>query len=95
MKRQRILIIVVLLALGIGQMPPAHAQFGDILKGIKKAVCLDGELPESKIIEGLKEALEIGTGKAVGLVSQLDGYNKNSKIKIPLPDKVKKVEKVL
>ncbi len=63
---------------------------------MKKAVGLGGgKLSEKKIIEGLKEALQIGTGKAVKIVSKADGYYKNPKIKIPLPGAVKKVEKVL
>jgi RNA binding exosome subunit len=58
-------------------------------------VGLGGELSESKIVQGLKEALEVGTGKAVKMVSKTDGYYQNPSIKIPLPDAVKKVEKVL
>jgi hypothetical protein len=54
-----------------------------------------GKLSDSKIIRGLKEALEIGTGNAVDLVSRLDGYYKNPKIKIPLPKAVQKVKTVM
>ncbi|NNG07854.1 MAG: DUF4197 family protein, partial [Desulfobacteraceae bacterium] len=76
---------------------PADAKFGlqDMLKDAKEAVGLGGELSEAKIIEGLKEALEIGTSNAVQLVSKADGYYGNPQIKIPLPDSVKKVEKAL
>jgi hypothetical protein len=63
---------------------------------VKKEVDISvGELSESKIIEGLTEALQIGTGNAAGLVSKLDGYYKNPKIKIPLPESVHKMEKIL
>ncbi|MCG2778038.1 MAG: DUF4197 domain-containing protein [Desulfobacterales bacterium] len=86
----------LLIALFAAQAPSAFAQLTDILKSVKKAVGISGgELSESKIIEGLKEALEIGTGNAAGLVSKLDGYYKNPKIKIPLPESVQKVEKIL
>jgi hypothetical protein len=74
---------------------PVDARFGDILKDVKKAVGLGGGLSEDKIVEGLKEALQIGTDNAVKMVSQVDGYYKNPKISIPLPGAVKKVEKVL
>lgn len=76
---------------------PADAKFGlqDMLKDAKKAVGLGGGLSEGKIIEGLKEALEIGTSNAVKLVSKMDGYYGNPQIKIPLPGSVKKFEKVL
>ena len=84
-------LLMVLLTI---QAPSAHAKFGDFLEGITKT--LKGEeLSESKIVQGLKEALEIGTGNAVKTVSKLDGYYKNPKIRIPLPDAVRKVEKVL
>jgi RNA binding exosome subunit len=95
MKVCRKIFIGLLIAMFFGQTPQALAQLGDILKGLKKAIGVDSELSENKIIEGLKEALEIGTSNAVGLVSQLNGYYKNPKIKIPLPDSVQKVEKIL
>lgn len=53
------------------------------------------ELSESKIIEGLKEALELSTSNAVNAVSRLDGYYRNPDIRILLPEGVQKVEKVL
>lgn len=95
MKHSRIFFTGLLMVAIMVQTPPAIAKFSDILKGAKKAIGVSGELPESKIIEGLKEALEIGTSNAVGLISNLDGYYKNPKIKIPLPGTVKKVEKAL
>jgi hypothetical protein len=52
-------------------------------------------LSQSEIVDGLKEALKIGTVNAVRLTSKLDGYYKNPQIKIPLPEKVQKMEKVL
>lgn len=90
-------VFLVMTAFGIVLSVPVHAKFGleDLLKDAKKAVGLGGELSEGKIIEGLKEALEIGTSNAVKLVSKVDGYYGNSQIKIPLPDSVKKVEKAL
>jgi len=89
------LIILILIAFFSLQAPLVRAGFNDFFKGVKEAVGLGGELSESKIIDGLKEALEIGTDNAVKLVSRADGYYKNPKIKIPLPGAVQKVEKVL
>jgi len=43
----------------------------------------------------LKEALQIGTGNAVEIVSRMNGYCKNPKIRISLPPRVRKVEKFL
>ena len=54
-----------------------------------------GSLSDSKIIAGLKEALEIGTGNAVNFTSRLDGFFKNAVIKILMPPKLRTVEKTL
>jgi hypothetical protein len=80
----------------VAAMSPAHAGFGDVFKEVQKAVGGGGgELSESRIIEGLKEALEIGSSNAVKIVSKTDGYYKNPKIRIPLPGAVQKVETIL
>jgi len=77
---------------------PASAQAadkgGNVLTGILDVFKGD-KLTDSKIVQGLKEALEIGTANAVKDVSKLDGYYKNPQIKIPLPQTVQKVESVL
>ncbi|MBT8331800.1 MAG: DUF4197 domain-containing protein, partial [Deltaproteobacteria bacterium] len=54
-----------------------------------------GGLSNDEITAGLKEALQVGTDKAVSLVSQPDGFFKNPAIKIPVPESVQKVEKLL
>jgi hypothetical protein len=73
----------------------ADAGFQDFLKGAMKSLGLEQGLTESEIVDGLKEALEIGTGKAVTLVSKKNGYLNNPKIKIALPEKVQKAESFL
>ena len=73
---------------------PAYAQFGDFFKKAQKKLTGD-KLSTDQITRGLKEALSIGTGKAVEAASQEDGYFKNPKIRIPLPANVTKVEKIL
>ena len=67
----------------------------DIVKGAQGTMGGSGALTNDEIIAGLKEALAVGTEKAVALVSQTDGYNRNPDIKIPLPESVEKVEKYL
>ncbi len=52
-------------------------------------------LSEDKIILGLKEALQIGTGNAVTGVGRLDGYFKDTIIKILMPKKLQTIEKGL
>jgi len=38
MKPFRLLVMLLFMTLGIIQISPAHARFGDILKGVKKDV---------------------------------------------------------
>jgi len=75
----------------------SYAGWGDILKQIEKTLgtTTSGELSQDKIGNGLKEALKIGAENAVKKVSILDGYYGNPEIKIPLPEKVLKVENLL
>jgi hypothetical protein len=47
------------------------------------------------IVSGLKEALSIGARNGVETVSQVDGYFGNPLIKIPMPDKIHRIEKAL
>ncbi|MEK7829880.1 MAG: DUF4197 domain-containing protein [Acidobacteriota bacterium] len=54
-----------------------------------------GKLSDSKIIAGLKEALQIGTGNAINLTGRLDGFFKNAAIKILLPKQLNTVGKGL
>ena len=73
----------------------AYPGFRDFLKDTMESLGITQELSESEIVDGLKQALEIGTKKAVNLVSKKNGFMKNPKIKIPLPENVKKAESVL
>ena len=71
------------------------AGLSDIVKRARDALGGSGALSNDEITAGLKEALEVGTEKAVALVSRADGYYRNPDIKIPLPESVQKVEKLL
>jgi hypothetical protein len=71
------------------------AGLSDFVKGARDVLGGSGTLSNDEIIAGLKEALEVGTEKAVTLVSKVDGYYRNPDIKIPLPESVQKVEKLL
>ncbi len=74
---------------------PAYAGlFDDIKKGIGVVAPQSGP-DESQVAGGLKEALTIGTGNAVSLVSVTDGFFANQAIKILMPDKIQKVADVL
>ncbi len=53
------------------------------------------QLENTDIINGLKEALEIGTNEAVQLAGREDGYFDHPTIKIPLPETIANVETVM
>lgn len=55
----------------------------------------DKPLSEKEVADGLKEALTVGTGKTVDIVSLADGYFKNAMIKVLFPPDAVKVEKKL
>ncbi len=50
---------------------------------------------DKEVISGLKEALSVGTDKAVKEVSRVDGYLANQAIKILVPEKIQKVADIL
>lgn len=86
--------------------PPSHADFfGNLLEKIEPLrKPADSSSTSSNplrfgstetIVSGLKEALYVGTEKAVKTVSQMDGYYKNPDIKIPLPDSLNQASEML
>ena len=89
----------VSLVLFVFLLAGAHLGFSaglsDILKGAQETLGSKGGLSNDEIVQGLKEALQVGTEKAVALVSKPDGYYQNPDIKIPLPESVQKAEKLL
>jgi len=52
-------------------------------------------LNETEIGQGLKEALKVGINNAVSSVSQAGGYFNNENIKIPLPEELNLLDKML
>ena len=81
-------IVLVLCCSGFGS-----AQLDEILK--KTGETLErgdtSGLGDGRIIAGLKQALEVSTGKAVSLTGKPDGFLKNEAIKILLPPKLQTV----
>lgn len=71
------------------------AQLDDILKKAGAAMGQrdTSKLSDDKITAGLKQALEVSTGKAVALTGRPDGFLKNQAIKILLPPKLETVGK--
>ena len=95
--RLHLLVLSVLIALsGLAQ-----ADWKDWLKSAKEAVetsdspAVSQVLSNDQIIEGLKEALSVGTERAIALLGRDGGYLNDAQVKIPLPDGLKSVSKGL
>ena len=71
-----------------------NAQFPQI-PGFGNKSANGSALDDTKIASGLKEALVVGTEKAVKLVARPGGYLDNEAIKILLPQSLHPVEKIL
>ena len=52
-------------------------------------------LTNDEIIQGLKEALNVGNGNAVTIANKIDGYFGNPLIKIPFPTEAEKIQTTL
>lgn len=52
-------------------------------------------LTNDEIIQGLKEALNVGIEKAGAKASKVGGFNKNKLVRIPFPEEAKKMEEKL
>jgi hypothetical protein len=68
---------------------------GNIISGINKAIPGGKGLSNDEIINGLKEALTIGTDSAAKRLNKTDGFFANAALKILMPDEAKKVESTL
>jgi len=52
-------------------------------------------LSNKDVVAGLKEALSKGTANAVTTLGKEDGFFSNEKVRIPLPDSLKKIDRTL
>ncbi len=106
-KRRRWLVGLGVLGLGILGLGacltagPVRAQFDilgtakEVLGGLGGGGSSSSGLTDEEIGGGLREALRVGTERAVGQVGSLDGYNLDPDIHIPLPGALQDVQSVL
>ena len=66
----------------------------EVEKNVDKALNNGGELTNTEVIAGLKEALAVGAEKAIASTSKTNGYLKNDLIRIPFPEDAKKVKEL-
>ena len=60
-----------------------QATAGNVLQGVLGDG--GGDLGQNEIAAGLKEALRVGTDRVVDNLGQVDGFNADPKVRIPLP----------
>lgn len=89
----KILISLLLTAGFLFTQQAQGASLDDMLKGLPMPAGLSRD--ESTTVAGLKEALSVGTDRAVRSVSKTDGYFKDQAIKILMPEKIRKAADVL
>jgi hypothetical protein len=89
-------ILIVFLAiffLNTTYVLPANAQWGSLLE--KLGISKNTSLSDTKIADGLKEALRVGIDNTVKFVGQTDGYFKNANIKILMPERIRQMDTAL
>ena len=88
MRGSIVIVIVAVLSTAL----PACAQLENIFKGSATGQPAGSD---AQAASGLKEALRLGTENAVNLTGKTDGYFGNPAIKIPMPDKLRPVERAM
>lgn len=83
MKKPIILLLIFVGSFGV------EAQ---IFKNADKFLKQNSGLTEKDAASGIKEALIKGSGQAVGIVANVDGFFGNPQIKIPFPPEAKEIE---
>ncbi|HET7118341.1 MAG TPA: DUF4197 domain-containing protein [Hanamia sp.] len=67
----------------------------DTAKNILGSVNGNGTLSNADVIQGLKEALKLGTDSATFQLSRVDGFYKDAMVKILMPPEAQSIEKTL
>jgi len=88
---------IVLSIIFLGMIGYAHAGWKDFVNDVKSKLDSSGSkgVSSSEVAEGLKEALRVGTKKSINVLGKKDGFFKDQSVKIPMPEKLKQVDKLL
>lgn len=100
MPKKRLLFVVALV--GVTSMGGlAQADWKAWLESAKEAVGQSDSTPgvtalsNDQVIRGLKEALRVGTGKAIAILGRQGGYLDDSQVRIPLPENLQGIARGL
>jgi len=95
LKKTWLVILILPMLLIFQGLAVSAANWGELLNTVKEVTGQSSGLSTGEIVDGLKEALEIGTDNAVKAVGKTGGYTDNPNIKIPLPGSIEKVRGML
>ena len=75
----------------------AQAGWTDFLDDVKSKLKSESKsgLSSAEVADGLKEALRVGSKKSIDILGKTNGFYKDKTVKILMPEKLKKVEKLL
>jgi hypothetical protein len=89
-------IVVLLLMAALFGASFAHAGLADKVREYREQKQGTGGEPDTATVAaGLKEALTIGAKNGVSAVSKVNGYFGNELIRIPMPEKLQKIENMM
>ena len=95
MGKRIVVAIAILFCLGAVSHAGLMDDIGKVIGG-GKVPGVSGSVPDdAKVVDGLKEALSVGSANAVSSTSKVDGYFANQAIRILVPEKVRKVADML
>lgn len=78
-----------------GWLDDVKKKLGEVQSSPATANAVSAALSDEDVVRGLKEALSKGARQAVADLGKEGGYLNNLDVKIPLPNELKKVEKLL
>ena len=93
-RNAKVVLFVSFLAVLIIAKPTYSAGLFERFMG-KFDLMKTAKLSDTKIADGLREALKVAMNNTINLIGKTDGYLKNDSIKIPMPDRLKTLESAL
>jgi hypothetical protein len=78
-----------------GWLEDLQKRLGDIQKSPSTTAAVSSALTDEEMVKGLKEALSKGTQAAIANLGKDGGFLNNLDVKIPMPDELQRVEKLL
>lgn len=85
-------ILILFVIINLLSCKAQNTTLQGVINTVNNTVNGSGTLTNDEIIQGLKEALKVGTNNSVTSASAVDGFYKNATIKIPFPPEATAME---